>query len=174
MTIITDRNELLKLLPKGLVFAELGVFMGSYSEKILELAQPSKLYLIDIFGKGQGHCMGLHTDDLSTYFFILTEKYKDNPKIHVIKTTTKQFLTNIADNELEGVYIDAEHSYNAVKQDLALSFTKMKSGGYIMGHDYEREEIKRAVSEFLIVTGLEIMYLTDIKFGSQSFVIQKK
>jgi hypothetical protein len=174
MKLITDRNELLKLLPKGLVIAELGVFMGGYSEKILELAEPSKLYLIDIFGKGQGHCMGFHTDDLSTYFGILTDKYKDNPKVKVIKTTTQEFLVSVPDNELEGVYIDAEHSYYAVRQDLALSFIKIKSGGYIMGHDYEREEIKRAVSEFLFATGLEIMYLTDLKFGPQSFVILKK
>jgi len=43
------RNELLSILPKGLIWAELGVFEGEFSKKIFELAKPKELHLIDIF-----------------------------------------------------------------------------------------------------------------------------
>jgi hypothetical protein len=56
------------------------------------------------------------------------------------------------------IYIDGDHSYEGCKKDLEIAYKKCKSGGYIMGHDYEmnmkkatREYffgVKRAVDEF--------------------------
>lgn len=54
MKIIKDRFELLELLPRGLVIAELGTFVGEYAQKILELAQPKELYIVDIFANLAG------------------------------------------------------------------------------------------------------------------------
>jgi cephalosporin hydroxylase len=58
------------------------------------------------------------------------------------------------------IYIDADHSYEGCKRDLNISFKKVKSGGYIMGHDYEMNMnkaqkeysfgVKQAVDEFCI------------------------
>jgi len=80
------------------------------------------------------------------------------------------------------VYIDADHSYEAVKNDLNNAFLKVKNGGYIMGHDYEfnRQKtdnihffgVKQAVDEFCSKYSLSI----DMKAmdGCVSFGIQVK
>jgi hypothetical protein len=40
------------------------------------------------------------------------------------------------DNSLDFVYIDANHAYQYVVQDIQLWYPKVKPGGYICGHDY--------------------------------------
>lgn len=45
------------------------------------------------------------------------------------------------------VFIDAEHTYPAAKADLAAWRTKVKPGGWLAGHDWESEEIRKAVRE---------------------------
>ena len=40
------------------------------------------------------------------------------------------------DNFFDYIYIDAEHSYKAVKKDLLLWYPKLKKNGYIFGDDY--------------------------------------
>ena len=116
----------------------------------------------------------VHVDDMSTYFGVLTEKYRNNKNIYVVKSTTKDFLETISNDVLDCVYIDADHAYDAVKLDLELSYLKVKSGGFICGHDYDHDSVKIALNEFLNITKLEILYLTDEKNIDKSFVIQKK
>ena len=42
-----DRTDLLKILPKNSIGAELGVWKGEYSEELLQIVQPSILHLVD-------------------------------------------------------------------------------------------------------------------------------
>lgn len=45
------------------------------------------------------------------------------------------------DGSLDIVYLDADHSYEAVRGDIAAWWPKVKSDGWLMGHDYiEAEE----------------------------------
>jgi hypothetical protein len=37
---------------------------------------------------------------------------------------------------LDFIYVDANHTYQAVKDDIKLWYPKVKSGGIVMGHDY--------------------------------------
>lgn len=58
---------------------------------------------------------------------------------------SKQF----ADASLDFVYIDANHSYEAVKEDIAIWRPKVRAGGFIGGHDYapEHRGVMLAVNE---------------------------
>ncbi|MDJ0634304.1 MAG: hypothetical protein QNJ34_14035 [Xenococcaceae cyanobacterium MO_188.B29] len=47
MGITIQRQFLLERLPKNSVGAEIGVHLGDFSEKILEIVKPNKLHLID-------------------------------------------------------------------------------------------------------------------------------
>jgi hypothetical protein len=40
------------------------------------------------------------------------------------------------DESLDFVYIDANHTYEAVKEDLKCWYDKVRVGGVVMGHDY--------------------------------------
>jgi hypothetical protein len=167
-----NRVDLLSIIPKNCVFAELGVFIGSYSEIIINTVEPSKMYLVDIFGKGNAHSSGTHVNDLSEYYDILCKKYQKNEQVKVIKSLTSEFLNRLQENYLDAVYIDADHTYEAVKQDLENSYPKVKNNGYIMGHDFDRPEIQKAVEEFCDRNRQKIFLITDEP--QPSFVIKKE
>lgn len=57
-------------------------------------------------------------------------------------------------DSLDLVFIDGNHDYESVKEDIQLQIPKLKSGGLLAGHDYHLEEdcspgVKRAVDELL-------------------------
>jgi len=63
-----------------------------------------------------------------------------------------------ADGELDFVFIDGDHTYGGVKEDLAAWYPKVRPGGFFGGHDYGDvcEGVKRAVDEFSKATGSTI------------------
>jgi hypothetical protein len=168
------RTDLIKMLPKNLIFAELGVFIGDFSREIIRHANPKTLYLVDMFAPGE--CYSGDKDgenevivpDLSVYFEILTNKYKTNKDIKVVKSKTSDFLKRV--DTLDAVYIDASHLYEDVLIDLLYSLAKIKSG-YILGHDYNQEEVKNAVDFFCKTSGVNINYLSDDKCPSYLIVV---
>lgn len=161
-------------LKAGMVGAELGVFKGQFS-KILMQINPSKLYLVDLFEgnmvSGDKDGLNVETIDLQTSFDTLKEVYSDDSRVDLIKGKSVSFLNSLADNSIDFVYIDADHSYEGVKQDIAISFKKIKSNGYILGHDYTPmfEGVIRAVDEFCESFGLCIDGMS--KCGCPSFCI---
>lgn len=167
----TNRIELLSIVPKRCVFAELGVFIGSYSQKILDIVTPSKLYLVDVFKEGNAHSSGVHVKDLSLYYDFLCKKYAQDKRVEVVKATTNRFLKVLPNEHLDAVYIDAKHTYGAVKQDLENSYLKVKTQGLIMGYDFDRPEIQKAVREFCDAYKLKVHLVTDEP--QPSFVIKK-
>jgi cephalosporin hydroxylase len=51
------------------------------------------------------------------------------------------------DGNLDFVFIDAMHTYDAVKEDIAAWLPKVRVGGVLAGHDYDWPEVRRAVDE---------------------------
>ena len=59
----------------------------------------------------------------------------------IIRETSKQAEKKIKDCSLDFVFIDANHLYDYVKTDIILYKKKVKPGGIIAGHDYNRKSI---------------------------------
>lgn len=168
MKTVETRSDLLKILPQWLRIAELGVFHGDFSKEIIEVCCPSKLYLVDLF-QGQVSCGDkdgenvIIDEDLSKYYEILKDRYKNTPRVDVIKMDTILFLESIP--VIDVVYIDSAHNYEQVFKELYKSYCNINIQ-YILGHDYDNEGVKKAVDEFCRDTNLEITYLTNDKCPS--------
>jgi hypothetical protein len=67
------------------------------------------------------------------------------------------------------VYVDGDHTEEAVYQDMVDSFRVVKSGGLLMGHDYHHQ-IKISVDRFCINFNQKIKIITDD--GCPSFLIE--
>ena len=73
-----------------------------------------------------------------------------------------QAVKTVDDGTLDFVFIDADHSYEGAKQDIAAWYPKVKKGGWIGGHDYGRANknrpwgVKRAVDKFVKEYGLTL------------------
>jgi hypothetical protein len=54
----------------------------------------------------------------------------------MIRSGSKSASEMFADNSLDFIYIDANHAYDFVVEDIDLWFPKLKKGGVFSGHDY--------------------------------------
>lgn len=66
--------------------------------------------------------------------------------VTIYRMTTHQ-AAGCAPDGLDFVFIDADHSYEGVKQDLADWVPKVRAGGLVSGHDIDWEGVQKAVSE---------------------------
>ena len=116
------------ILVKG---AEIGVERGKNAEIILKELNIEKLYLIDVWDDYD------EIDQVwsNTSYRKVLEKFRKNEKVEIIKEQSKHAVNNIEDNSLDFVYIDANHKYEYVCQDISLWFPKVKIGGIMAGHD---------------------------------------
>ena len=54
----------------------------------------------------------------------------------MVRATSEVAADMFEDFSLDFVYIDANHAYDFVKQDIKLWYPKVKQNGYLCGHDY--------------------------------------
>lgn len=168
------RVDLLDLVPKDSNFLEIGVFVGDFAKEILEKVSPKNLYLVDIWlGKyGSGNKDGdnhYEIDDMEKVYLNLYQKYKDIKNIHLIRASSVAFLQSCENNFFDAIYIDGDHTAQAVYDDISLSYDKIKNGGLIMGHDYHYQ-VKYAVDIFCEKFNQKIKYIADD--GCPSFLIE--
>jgi len=120
---------------ENLIGAEIGVFHGINAFSILSTLSIKKLFLVDPY--------------------ILYDEYTDirAPVFSSIKKDAEQRLAPFQDKiswiakksadavndlpgELDFVYIDGNHSFKYVLEDIEKYFPKVKKGGIIGGHDF--------------------------------------
>lgn len=63
--------------------------------------------------------------------------------------------------DVDFVFIDGNHAYQFVRQDIELYWPKVRPGGFLSGHDYNQADVKRAVNEFFGVLGLPVEHHQD-------------
>lgn len=122
---------------KSKVGVEIGVFKGEFSKSILENWEGT-LYLVDPW-----RALGQEYVDSSNHEFHSTA-YKDTinsidgfeDRAIMIRSLSSQAVDLFEDGSLDYVYIDGNHAYDFVKQDLEIWWPKLKSGGLMAGHDY--------------------------------------
>lgn len=178
MQIQAKREELVKWLPKGGTVAEIGVAAGYFSEYIRKYTQPEMLHLIDPWTRQSDP--NSQTDPAnsaeSTQRANLNEVLdKFNPYGNVIvhrcfsSQAASFFNRGIGDSGyFDWIYIDGNHSYQAVKDDLERWSGLVVLDGFILGHDYATHEwavrsgveTVKAVDEFVEFSEWEMVALT--------------
>lgn len=173
--LVTTREQLLRLLPKGGVVAEIGVNEGEFSEAILNVTNPKKLHLIDVWGSKRYH------DGLEGK---VTEKFGDqiaNGQLEINRGYSTEVLPTFPDQYFDWVYIDSAHTYEVTRDELEILASKVRPDGLICGHDYInscwRNAVKygvvEAVHEFCVNNGWKIIYLTNETHQHRSFCIRR-
>jgi len=148
--------KLLKEIPYDISGVEIGVYEGITSAYLLEnLDNLKKLYCVDSWELYEDYAKtlkpgGSMAGDLNIVF----ETYKSN--IHTYENRVKTFkmmsaeaVKRINDESVYFVFIDANHAYEYVKNDILLWMPKVEIGGLIIGHDYGKERfgVTKAVHE---------------------------
>jgi predicted O-methyltransferase YrrM len=64
------------------------------------------------------------------------EFVSEYPYFRIIEGRTNDAAYSVADGSLDFVFIDADHDYEPVRQDIAHWTPKVKTGGWVGGHDF--------------------------------------
>lgn len=151
--------------------AEVGVGYGTHARYILLnnpdidtlfLIDPMKWYdndgfAVDIQNKeqinGQNNFDSLYeliNNDLKN----ISDKYK-----WIRKESNNIEDSDIQNNSLDAVFIDGDHSYTGVLNDLTKYWSKIRSGGQLLGDDYWMDQVASAVNEFSKMVNVKYDFL---------------
>jgi len=138
---------------------EVGVWRGDFSMEIISRSLLSRLYLVDPWCKLDDYDDVRNRDfDPSDYLFVHERFCKLRHKVSIVKSTSLSASRNLP-NCLDFVYIDANHEYEYVLQDLSIWWPKIRVGGVLAGHDVfslNHPGVTAAVAKFAIDNGLTI------------------
>tara|TARA_R100001509_G_scaffold153787_1_gene114914 strand:+ start:190 stop:432 length:243 start_codon:yes stop_codon:yes gene_type:complete len=79
-------------------------------------------------------------------------------------------VDNYQDNSIDFLYVDGNHSYEAVLQDITLYYPKVKSGGLIIFDDYSEPGVAKAALEFCSSIGKQITETSSAP--GQAFIVK--
>ena len=158
------RDRMLAQLPKGAIVAEIGVWEGFFSGRIMEICQPATLHLIDPWlympefaNTGFGRKKNEHL--MEQKWHDVVARFKDQPQVKVHRGLSEVVLGGMPDGCLDWVYIDANHNEPFIGNDLALCLAKVKHDGIIAGDDFNWQSdqsgapVKHAVEKMLADLG---------------------
>jgi len=136
--------------------AEIGVFFGKSAGSFRVLFPEAKLYLIDPWELSEeylatGAPPSCKPEDYPEAFRTVTQLFAHDPNVQIFRSTSKDAVSLVPD-KLDLVFIDGDHSYEAVKEDISLWSKKVRPGGILSGHDYDEvlfPQIVKAVDESL-------------------------
>jgi predicted O-methyltransferase YrrM len=122
--------------------AEIGVYRGDFAAHMLDgAAGLRRYYLLDPWRHlDDWHKPANKTDDVFEAFLeeTLAKTEAHAEKRVVLRGRTVEVVDQIADGELDLVYIDGDHTLRGITTDLARLYPKVKDGGFVAGDDFCR------------------------------------
>ena len=156
---------------------EIGVRNGSYLFRLLR-AKPELMVAVDIWkddGEPGHNDIGFAQAELDKQYAAILESVKKYPVLKVLRMYSHEAAATFPDGFFDYVYIDADHTYEGVQQDIAAWAPKVRSGGLLAGHDYTEYTSKtgakfgvvQAVNEFVAANKFEErFYVTPGRFAA--------
>jgi hypothetical protein len=151
--------------------AEIGVWRGAFSAKFC-LANP-QLHMLCVdpwtsYPAWRDTKNTLPPDKADAF---MAEAYDDacrtlgRMNATLVRKFSADAAKDVADGSLDFVYLDGNHVYDAVVEDLTLWSPKVRAGGIIAGHDYRHFtnkptiEVIQAVNDFTRANGIDPWFI---------------
>jgi len=194
----TEKRGLVSLLnsmyPNG-IGIEIGVLRGEYSKIILDRWHNGTLYLVDTW-RHLDEYIDLNGRNDQYHYDCMVETTKNikehQNRAHMIRMDSTVAANMFPDEYFDFIFIDADHSYEAVVKDLEVWWPKIKKGGLFCGDDYIPDDgdiwlinhdtdtqeyagkfgVRRAVNEFAQQQELKIYSTTDEPYWKQWYTFK--
>lgn len=132
------RKEFIQMLAlRGVkVGAEIGTDHGQYAQQLCEGIPGLELCCIDpyvAYTEGQE----VHTQEEVDEIYNEARKRLNPYRVHFLKMPSMEAIDWFPDNHFDFVFIDGNHSYSYVLEDITEWTKKVKPGGIVAGHDYK-------------------------------------
>ena len=145
--------------------AEVGVCKGEFSERFLKTIPDLELHCVDLWDA----YYHFTAESGATHYEIAKERLGKYAGAHIHKGDASEMAKEIPDGSLDFVYIDADHRFDGVMQDLIVWGRKVRPGGIISGHDYYRTRnfgVQEAVDLYCKMHAVSEYWITDEKEAS--------
>lgn len=120
---------------------EVGTHRGEFA-RIFMLHWPGRLYCVDPWDTPPGyegqakyleHAGASRDEDMAAAARALAP-YRE--RVFLLRQLSTQAVGGFPDESLDFVYLDADHSFAAVLNDLYIWWPKLRRGGLLAGHDF--------------------------------------
>lgn len=149
---------------------EVGIGYGTHAKELLAHTSLDRLYLVDpmVFYPHDGFAAdimktepvisGNHFNELAE--LIRTELSPWESRYTWFRQPSLTITdSQIPERSIDCVFIDGDHSYDAVLADLTFWWTRVRAGGQMLGDDYWMDDVRRAVETFARKNGLTYDFL---------------
>ena len=141
-------------------FVEIGVWKGKSVSfagvEIFNSGKKIKLDAVDTWEGSPGESILMEDESLvngTLYNEFIVNTVPVRNIVTPVKMSSVEAAKLYPDNSLFFVFIDGSHLYEAVKEDILAWLPKVKSGGFIGGHDIDQPEefngVRKAVDELI-------------------------
>ena len=167
--------DLIKDLPNDITMAEVGSYAGESTLMFLKSGKVKKLYAIDPWkNKLDGEITGTKEFiDRVNYVYSNIKWAEDSFDVRIkpyedivvkMKMTFKEAQDDLP--QLDFIYIDGDHRFDAVCEDIVNALRILKKGGILAGHDYncEGSEVVDAVKNTIGSPDREYRDTSFLKF----------
>lgn len=160
-----------RILPKGGVAAELGVQKGDFTRELLEIADPERLHLVDLwYLLGKEWHWGRGSRSTVAALKGILDKFEDelvSGRVALNIGDDVEVLATFPDRYFDWVYLDTLHAYEHTKRELEILKVKVKLHGIIAGDDWRLDPthphhgVCRAVTEFVETEPYDLVYASE-------------
>ncbi len=139
---------------------EMGVFDGHYAEILCQKNPTAEVYAIDCWQGYKGYRDHKFQSSFDKAEKTARERLKPY-KCKIIKKFSIDAVKDFDNESIDAVFIDGNHEYKYVKEDIEIWTPKVKIGGIVSGHDYYvtpsgNVGVIRAVDEYVKEHGYEL------------------
>jgi len=125
----------------GMIVVEVGVWDGSTSKEWVPVVQENagEAVLIDLW-LGNPTAKGIHAKRekrADEVFDILKDRLKDYSCVRYVEMDSTEAASLFSDGSVDICFLDADHRFSKVSQDIMAWMPKVKAGGILCGHDCE-------------------------------------
>ncbi len=159
------------------VGVEVGVAQGWHAEILCRENPGVKLFAVDIWARYPGY--NEYTDRIDEYYRQAKERLAPY-NCEFVKKFSADAARDFQDGSLDFVYIDGAHDFKNAAIDICEWSKKVRVGGIVFGHDYQRwrrrrsiVDVKDVVQAFVYAHKIRPLFvltngIRDPKFGSDA------
>lgn len=115
--------------------AEIGVYKGEFTEKFCRAGL--KHYAIDPWKSYDGSGRSQKLQERQDFLYGHTQRIlAPYPDCTIIRKTSMDAINDFEDKSLDYVYVDGNHAFRYIAEDIYEWSHKVRNGGVISGHDY--------------------------------------
>lgn len=146
--------------------AEIGVETGHYSRVLCQANPDLNLYCVDSWRAYKGYRDHVNQDKLNRFYRDAIRRLKPF-KAKIVRKFSMDAVKDFKNETLDFVYLDANHEFQAVTNDIVEWGKKVKVGGIISGHDFESHRgpslihVKEVVEGYTKAYKIAPWFLTD-------------